>query len=171
LNFLDLQKLICVYRWHSFFNSLCPQKKIVVSVETLKPVKPVPASQLATESDVERVIKLVHSLLQELHLDGTRVNGFQVLERIFSVFITAYYFLKVHLHHFSKIKSQKESQICRNEGFSYYFCVMIEGSGSGSIPLTSGSGSGRPKTCGSGSGILLFTIYIYSTIPGCGNFL
>jgi hypothetical protein len=45
------------------------------------------------------------------------------------------------------------------EGFSYYFCMMIEGSGSragsgsgsragsgsGSIPLTSGSGSGRPK--------------------------
>jgi hypothetical protein len=72
-----------------FFNSLCPQKKIVVSVETLKPVKPVPASQLATQSDVDRVIKLVHSLLQELHLDGTvpgtRVNGFQVLERIFPV--------------------------------------------------------------------------------------
>jgi len=32
-----------------------------------------------------------------------------------------------------------------NEGFSYYFCMMIEGSGSGSIPLTSGSGSGRPN--------------------------
>jgi hypothetical protein len=32
-----------------------------------------------------------------------------------------------------------------NQRFSYYFCIMIEGSGSGSIPLTSGSGSGRPK--------------------------
>ena len=34
-----------------------------------------------------------------------------------------------------------------NQGFSYYFCLMIEGSGAGygSIPLTSGSGSGRPK--------------------------
>ncbi len=33
------------------------------------------------------------------------------------------------------------------QGFSYYFCLMIEGSwaGSGSIPLTNGSGSGRPK--------------------------
>jgi hypothetical protein len=33
-----------------------------------------------------------------------------------------------------------------NQGFSYYFCMLIEGSGS--IPLTSGSGSGshgRPK--------------------------
>jgi hypothetical protein len=42
---------------------------------------------------------------------------------------SAYYFLKVHLHHFSKIKSQKESQNSRNQGFSYYFCMMIEGSG------------------------------------------
>ncbi len=50
------------------------------------------------------------------------------------------YFLKVHLHNFSKIKSQKESQNSRNQGFSYYFCMMIEGSGSGSIPLTNGSG-------------------------------
>ncbi len=44
---------------------------------------------------------------------------------------TAYYFLKVHLHHFSKIKSLKESQNSRNRGLSYYFCMMIEGSGSG----------------------------------------
>ncbi len=57
----------------------------MVSVETLKPVKPVPASQLATESDVDRAIKLVHSLLQELNLDGTRVKSFQVLEIIFPV--------------------------------------------------------------------------------------
>jgi hypothetical protein len=68
---------------------------------------------------------------------------------IFNKIFSAYYFLKVHLHHFSKIKSQKESQNRRNQGFSYYFCMMIEvsGSGSGSIPLTSGSGSGsrRPK--------------------------
>ncbi len=48
---------------------------------------------------------------------------------------------------FFKDKSQKESQNSRNQGFSYYFCMLIEGSGagSGSIPLTSGSGSGRPK--------------------------
>jgi hypothetical protein len=48
---------------------------------------------------------------------------------------------------FHRKKSQKESQNRRNQGFSYYFCMMIEGSGSGSIPLTSGSGSGsrRPK--------------------------
>ncbi len=64
---------------------------------------------------------------------------------IFNKIFPASYFLKVHLHHFSKIKSQKESQNRRNQGFSYYFCMMIEGSGSGSIPRTSGSGSGRPK--------------------------
>ncbi len=66
---------------------------------------------------------------------------------IFNTIFSAYYFLKVHLHNFSKIKSQKESQNRRNQVFSFYFCMMIEWSGSGSIPLTSGSGSGswRPK--------------------------
>ncbi len=65
--------------------------------------------------------------------------------KFFNTIFSAYYFLKLHLHHFSKIKSQKESQNSRNQGFSYYFCMMVEGSGSGSIPLTSGSGSGRPQ--------------------------
>jgi hypothetical protein len=43
-------------------------------------------------------------------------------------------------------KMEGESQNSRNQGFSYYFCMMIEGSGSGSregsgsIHLTSGSG-------------------------------
>ncbi len=59
------------------------------------------------------------------------------------------------VHHFSWIWSEKKSQNSGNQGFSYYFCLMIErsgsgsraGSGSGSIPLTSGSRSesGRPK--------------------------
>jgi hypothetical protein len=59
--------------------------------------------------------------------------------------IPTYYFLKVHLHHFSKLKSPKEvtKQYRRNQGFSYFFCLLIEGSGS--ILLTNGSGSGRPK--------------------------
>jgi hypothetical protein len=75
----------------------------------------------------------------------------------FNTIFSACYFLKVHLHYFSKIKSQKESENSRIQGFLIrYFCMMIEGSGpgsragSGSIPLTSGSGSGRPKTRGSG---------------------
>ncbi len=56
-------------------------------------------------------------------------------------FFSAFYFLKVHLHYFSKIKSQKESKNSRIQGFSYYFCMMIEGSGSGSR-AGFGSGSG-----------------------------
>ncbi len=63
--------------------------------------------------------------------------------KFFNTIFSADYFLKLHLHYFSKIKSQKESQNSRNQGFSYYFCTVLEGSGS--IPLTSGSGSGRPK--------------------------
>ncbi len=66
-------------------------------------------------------------------------------KNLFNTNFSAYYFLKVHFHHFSKIKSQKESQNSRNQCYSYYFCLMIEGSGSGSILLTSGSGSGSPK--------------------------
>ncbi len=50
----------------------------------------------------------------------------------------AYYYLKVHLHNFLKVKSQKKSQNSINQGFSYYFCLIIEGSGS--IPLTNRSG-------------------------------
>ncbi len=53
---------------------------------------------------------------------------------------SAYYLLKVHLHHFCKIKSHKTVGI---KAFFYYFCLMIEGSGS--VPLTNWSGSRRPK--------------------------
>ncbi len=51
---------------------------------------------------------------------------------------------------------EKKSQIRRNQGFSYFFCWMLEGSrsGSGSIPLTKEQDPdpdpGGPKTCGSG---------------------
>jgi hypothetical protein len=61
------------------------------------------------------------------------------------------YILKIHWNRFStsffKDKKSKKSQNNRNQGFSYYFCLMIEGSGSGSrsISLTNGSGSRRPK--------------------------
>jgi hypothetical protein len=41
----------------------------------------------------------------------------------------AFYFMKVPLHLFSKIKSHKEVPVPKNQGFSYYFCLMIEGSG------------------------------------------
>ncbi len=60
-----------------------------------------------------------------------------------------------------KKKSWKKSQNSRNQGFSYYFCLMIEGSGSGSIPHTNGSGSGRPKTSGSGSATLRTSVLFF----------
>ncbi len=40
---------------------------------------------------------------------------------IFNTIFSAYYFLKVHLHHFSKIKSKKEPQNSRNQGFLIIF--------------------------------------------------
>ncbi len=49
-------------------------------------------------------------------------------KQIFNFIFSSYYFLKIHSHLFSQIKSQKESQNSRNQGFSYYFCMMIEGS-------------------------------------------
>ncbi len=57
---------------------------------------------------------------------------------------SACYFLKVHLH---TVIFQKKLQNSRNQGSSYYFCLMMEGfgAGSGSIHLTKESGSGRPK--------------------------
>jgi hypothetical protein len=42
---------------------------------------------------------------------------------IFNTIFSAYYFLKVQLHHFSKIKSQKESQNIRNQGFLTIFAL------------------------------------------------
>ncbi len=46
--------------------------------------------------------------------------------------------IKIFAYYFSQIKSHKKSQNSRNQGFSYYFCLMIQG-------------SGRLKTYGSGS--------------------
>ncbi len=83
--------------------------------------------------------------------------------KFINTIFSAYYFLRPHLHHFSKIKSQKESQNNRNQGFSYYFCMIIEGSGYGS---RAGFGDpdpylwlvdpdpdpGGPKSCGPGFG-------------------
>ncbi len=43
---------------------------------------------------------------------------------IFYTIFSDCYFLKVHIQYFSKIKSQKESQNSRIQGFSYYFCMI-----------------------------------------------
>ncbi len=54
-----------------------------------------------------------------------------------SYFCLLLFELKVHLHQSSKrYKVIKKSQNSCNQGFSYFFCLMIEGSG---------SGSGRPN--------------------------
>ncbi len=63
------------------------------------------------------------------------------MERLCHESFFSYYYVKVHAHHSSQIKShKKKSQNSINQGFSYYFCLMMEGSGSGSVPLANGSG-------------------------------
>jgi hypothetical protein len=42
---------------------------------------------------------------------------------------------------FFKDKQSKKLQNSRNQGFfSYYYCLMMEGSGAGSVLVTNGSG-------------------------------
>ena len=86
----------------------------------------------------DQVIRLLILLFSSVTFQTATRNIF--LQNIF-----AHYFLEVHLHHFSEINVIKKSQNRRNQGFSFYFCLMIEGSGVGSVPLTNGSGSGRPN--------------------------
>jgi hypothetical protein len=65
----------------------------------------------------------------------------------FSTFFCLLHF-KATLRSFFKDKTGfiKKSQNSRNQGFSYYFCLMIKGSGSGSVPRTNRSGYGSLKT-------------------------
>ncbi len=64
-------------------------------------------------------IKLVRPVLQ-IHEILVRILLFSSLIFRTSSFF-AYYFLKVHLHHFSKINSYKRSQNSRNQCFAYIF--------------------------------------------------
>ncbi len=77
----------------------------------------------------------------------------------------------LHLHHVSKIKSHKKPQNSRNNGFSYYFCLMMKDpvAGSRSVRRTIGSVSGGSKTYGSGSATLLFSIYRLGSGLGSGS--
>ncbi len=55
-------------------------------------------------------------------------DGNKKLFFLLSFFCLLSYFLKLHLHHFSKIKSHKE--VTKQEEwrfFSYYFCLMMNG--------------------------------------------
>ncbi len=67
---------------------------------------------------------------------------------------------------FFKVKKSKSHKSTRNQGFSYYFSLMIEGSGYGTTPLTNGSGYTRPKTRGSGSATLVDRGCINKTLYG-----
>ncbi len=61
-------------------------------------------------------------------------------KKLFFPSFPVYYFLKVHLHNFSEIKSHKEvTQKVGIKVFLYYFCLMINRSGF--VALTNGSGS------------------------------
>jgi hypothetical protein len=74
---------------------------------------------------------------------------------------------------FKDKKSKKKTQSSMIQGFSYYFCLVIEGSGSGSIPLTtrSGSGSRRPRNMWiriHNTGFFYILLLIDSFWPGSG---
>ena len=45
-------------------------------------------------------------------------------KQIFNTIFSAYNFLKVHLHHFSKIKSQKEPQNNKIEGIKVFLTIF-----------------------------------------------
>jgi hypothetical protein len=62
------------------------------------------------------------------------INLQDASQKTFFFSFAAYCYLKVHLHNFSKIKSKKRHKTVGIKVFSYYFCLMIEGSGSGSLP-------------------------------------
>jgi hypothetical protein len=70
-------------------------------------------------------------------------------------------------------KSKRSHKTVEIKGFSYYFCLMIEGSrsGSGSIPLSNGSGSGsrRLKTRGSGGSGFGSATLLQNKGQGCGQ--
>jgi hypothetical protein len=72
---------------------------------------------------------------------------------IFLKSLSAYYFLKVHLHHFSKIKSQKE---VTKQWKSRVFFLFLHDDRRIQIRIMD---PGGPKTCGSrfGSGTLAFS--------------
>ncbi len=53
----------------------------------------------------------------------------------------AYYLFKASF--FKHKKSYRSKKNSRNQVFSYYFFLMIEGAGAGSVPLANGSGSWR----------------------------
>jgi hypothetical protein len=78
---------------------------------------------------------------------GTAIFVIDLQDANKKLILKKFFFLRDIYIIFQRLKVKKKSQRSRNQGFSYYFCLVIEGSGSGSIPLTNGFGSGsrRPK--------------------------
>jgi hypothetical protein len=86
------------------------------------------------------------------------------LFRVFLCFLLLWYILII----FQSYKVIKKSQNSRNQGFSYYFCLMMEGSVSGSVQIWMDPDPGGPITygsycfgSGSGSTTLRRTVYLY----------
>ncbi len=66
----------------------------------------------------------------------------------FNDFFCLLLFEGAYLHNFLKVKNQKESQNSRNQGFSYYFCMVVEDPDP--YLWLMDPDLGGPKTCGSG---------------------
>ncbi len=77
----------------------------------------------------------IHDILVRIRILGsvTLTNGSRCGQKICG------FGTLVRLHHSSKMKSHKEVTHSRNQGFPYYFLMMMEGSGAGSALVTDGS--------------------------------
>ncbi len=73
------------------------------------------------------------------------VSDLQDINKKFFLLITFWRFIYIM---FQRLKVIKKSLNYWNQCFSYFFCLMIEGSGSISLSNGSGWGSGRPKKIG-----------------------
>jgi hypothetical protein len=84
----------------------------------------------------------IHDILVRIRIRGSMslTNGSG-----FKVFCLLLFEATIYIIFQDKKSKRSHKTVGRNQGFSYYFCLMIEGSGS--IPLTNGSRSGsrRPK--------------------------
>ena len=70
------------------------------------------------------------------------------------------------VQHSSNIKSHKKQQNSRNKGFSYFFCLMMEGSGSGRSKRLTGHTDPDPERCRMPI-ISLFVLNLNRVPPRC----
>jgi hypothetical protein len=63
-----------------------------------------------------------------------------IKKKIFSQFLCVFLFESyVHLHYSLKIKIHKETKNSKNQGFSSFCCLLMEGSGAGSVQIYYGT--------------------------------